>query len=142
MGPFVITNQLSPVTFQLQLPKSMRIHNQFHMNQLKAYVDESIYKQELSPVPEPVVPTEPTAQEGELEYYFDKILKHRIRYRKYEFLIKWQGETDAQATWQRRWKIEEDQPKAMHQEYYFKYEFIEVVCFVTFGNKVGGKLLQ
>ena len=71
-GPFNITEVLGPLTYQLQLLTSWRIHNVFHMTLLKPYRENETYGQNF---PEPP----PELVEGEEVYEIETILNHRKR---------------------------------------------------------------
>jgi hypothetical protein len=42
-GPFLITEVLSPITYQLELPLSWKIHDVFHVTLLRPYKETEIY---------------------------------------------------------------------------------------------------
>ena len=42
-GPFKIMKVIRPVTYQLQLPKTWKIHNMFHATQLQQYKETEVY---------------------------------------------------------------------------------------------------
>jgi hypothetical protein len=68
-GPFEIDKVLGPVTYQLKLPNSWKIHNMFHATLLRPYIKNEVYKNNyLRPLPELL--------EGEEVYEVETILKH------------------------------------------------------------------
>jgi len=92
-GPFIIAEVLGPVTYQLQLPSSWRIHNVFHATLLRPYKENDIYG---SNFPEP-----PTELENEEEVYeVDSIINHRKRGRGYQYYVKWKGYPISKASWE------------------------------------------
>jgi hypothetical protein len=94
-GPFTLLAQCSPVSFQVELPPTMRIHDVFHVDHFKPFVPspESLGRQEAPP-------PDPEIINGEVEYEVEAILDHRIRRRKPEFLVKWLGYDAAKdSTW-------------------------------------------
>jgi hypothetical protein len=99
-GPFVIEEVKSPVTYKLTLPPSLsRIHNVFHVSQLKPYrVDDGQFSgrpQITRPPPEII--------DGEEEWEVERILDHRTRRVRrgtaVEYLVKWLGYPDSENSW-------------------------------------------
>ena len=43
-GPFEITKVIGPVTYQLDLPKTWKIHNVFHATLLRQYNETEVYR--------------------------------------------------------------------------------------------------
>ena len=91
----MIEKIVSPVAFKLRLPKSMRIHDVFHVSLLKPYRSDG----NVQPPPPPEV------IDGELEYEVEAVLAHREkkgrgRQIKREYLIKWVGYEDINNTWE------------------------------------------
>jgi hypothetical protein len=94
-GPFTLLAQRSPVSFQVELPPTMRIHDVFHVDRLKPYLPspESLGRR-VAPPPDPEI------VDGEIEYEVEAILDHRTKRRKMEFLVKWLGYDAAKdSTW-------------------------------------------
>jgi transposase InsO family protein len=95
-GPFTLLQQRSPVSFQVELPATMRIHDVFHVDRFKPFIPspESLGRRSLPP-------PEPEIVNGEAEYEVESILAHRTRRRRTEFLIKWVGYDEAKdSTWE------------------------------------------
>ncbi|CAI7776545.1 unnamed protein product [Closterium sp. NIES-54] len=86
-GPFLVEEQVTPVTFRLRLPASWKIHNAFHVQLLKPYQDpNNLYMGRQPPPPPPVLVND------ELEYEVESVLAHRRRrHGALEFLIRWKG---------------------------------------------------
>ena len=85
-GPFIITKQISPVTYKLQLPPTWTIHDVFHTLLLTPYqMTEQKGTNYLRPPPELV--------DGEEEFEVENVLGHRYFGRKHDlqYLIKWKG---------------------------------------------------
>ncbi len=82
-GPYKILKQLSPVSFQLQLPAASRIHDVFHCSLLKPAHDSdedlAIRGKQL-----------PDATDS-VEYEVEKILTKRGDNNHIQYLIKWKG---------------------------------------------------
>ena len=93
-GPFEIIQQISPVTFKLKMPAKYRsIHPVFHASKLAPYTEALIPGQKPSP-PQPV------EIKGNEEWEVEKILQHRKRGRKVEFLVRWKGFGRDDDTWE------------------------------------------
>ncbi|CAI7846074.1 unnamed protein product [Closterium sp. NIES-53] len=83
-GPFLVEEQVTPVTFRLRLPASWKIHNAFHVHLLKPYQDPNkLYTGRQPPPPPPVLVND------ELEYEVESVLAHRRRrHGALEFLVR------------------------------------------------------
>ena len=68
-GPFEISNVLGPLTYQLHLPTSWKIHNVFHAVLLCPYIENDIHR---SNFPQPP----PKLLEGEEVYEVESIIRH------------------------------------------------------------------
>jgi Chromo (CHRromatin Organisation MOdifier) domain len=84
---------LGPVTYQLKLPESWRIHNVFHAALLRPYIENEVYGNNY---PRPL----PELLEGEEVYEVETILKHQRRGRGYQYYVKWKGYPITEATWE------------------------------------------
>ena len=92
-GPFKIMKVIGPVTYQLALPRSWKIHNVFHAILLRQYRETEVYGANyLRPPPDLI--------EGEEIYEVDNILRHRKRGRGYQYYVKWKGYPISEATWE------------------------------------------
>ena len=79
-GPFTITKILSPITYQLHLPKTWKIHPVFHTTLLSPYRENDIHGPNFPASP-------PDLITGEEEYEIDQILCHRVSLSQWSFLI-------------------------------------------------------
>ena len=70
MGPFEISHVLSPLTYQLKLPHTWKIHDVFHASLLSPYRSMEAYG---SPFLEPP----PDVIDNEGEYEVKAILSHK-----------------------------------------------------------------
>ena len=85
-GPFEITEQLSSVTYRLNLPPSWKLYNAFHAALLSPYWETAIYRKNyLTPTPELI--------NGEREWEVESILtsQHYGCKKGLQYLIKWIG---------------------------------------------------
>ena len=71
-GPFEIEEVLGPVTYQLKLPETWKIHKVFHATLLCPYKENEVYGENS---PRPLLDIE----NGEEIYEVEQILKHRRR---------------------------------------------------------------
>jgi Chromo (CHRromatin Organisation MOdifier) domain len=91
-GLFKIKEVLGPVTYQLKLPTTWKIHNVFHAVLLKPYIKTEVYGENFSrPVPD-ILDRE--------VYNMETILKHQRRGQSYQYLIKWEGYPISEALWE------------------------------------------
>ena len=94
-GPFMITKQINPVTYQLILPATWQIHPMFHASLLSPYVETDAHGPNYSRPP-------PDLIGGEEFYEVEQICDHRHhgRSRTLQYLIKWKGSPESDNTWE------------------------------------------
>uniref|UniRef100_A0A803SPZ4 Gypsy retrotransposon integrase-like protein 1 n=1 Tax=Anolis carolinensis TaxID=28377 RepID=A0A803SPZ4_ANOCA len=92
IGPYTVVAHLNPVTFKLQLPRSMRIHPVFHRSLLLPAdgVRPDVYQ----------LPPAPTLVDGEEEFEVQDILDSRIHRRRLQYLIDWVGYGPEERSWE------------------------------------------
>ena len=93
-GPFPICKVLSPVTYQLTLPGTWKIHDVFHVDLLTPYIETDFHGVNFERPP-------PDLISGEEEYEVEKVLDSRRhgRRRKVQYLVKWRGYPDSDNEW-------------------------------------------
>jgi hypothetical protein len=91
-GPYEVVKQISPVTYRLQLPHTMRIHDVFHVDLLIPYHETEAYGIN-HPRPPPVLVN------GEEQYEVDEIIDDRISRRKEQYLVHWKGYPPGELEW-------------------------------------------
>ena len=107
IGPFHITRKVSAVAYELQLPATLRVHPVFHVSKLKPYRDGADTfpdrrQEEERPPPELV------DEDGEQQWEVEAILKKRnvqrgrARHPSVEYLVRWRGYPEWEATWEPR----------------------------------------
>src|SRR4051812_9927880 len=96
IGPYSIIAKISPVAYRLDLPPNLRIHPVFHVSLLRPYQDPNTVAHRSLPAPPPPAVT----INDHLEYEVERILDQRTRFRRNEFLVKWKGYPDHDATWE------------------------------------------
>ena len=90
----MIKTQLSPITYRLYLPESMKIHDVFHVDLLTPYHETDAYGPPPSQPPAVLV-------DGEEEYEIEEIINDRYNHcqRKRQYLIKWKGYPTSENSW-------------------------------------------
>ena len=86
VGPFKIKRKISEVNFELELPKTMKIHPAFHASLL-----------EPAPQSAPLDRSTATAEE---EYEVEKILDYKLIDGRTHYLVKWKDYSDNENTWE------------------------------------------
>jgi hypothetical protein len=99
IGPYPVKRVVSSTAYELDLPKSMRLHPVFHVHLLRPYVDSSATFPERVPYharPAPAV----EGTDAEPEWDVEAILNKRTRGRKTYYLVKWIGYPMEEASWE------------------------------------------
>ena len=92
-GPFEITKVIGPVTYQLNLLKTWKIHNMFHATLLRQYNETEVYGANFPrPTPELI--------KGEEVYEVENILKHQKRGHRHQYYVKWKRYPISEASWE------------------------------------------
>jgi Chromo (CHRromatin Organisation MOdifier) domain len=89
VGPFLISDQTSPVNYRLELPKDAKVHPVFHVSLLEPA--------------DPATPLQKTfkyKQEEEDEFEVEEIRGRRQSGETTEYLVKWLGYPDSENTWE------------------------------------------
>ena len=96
LGPFLITAKLSDVVYRLKLPKTLRIHNVFHISLLEKYQNDTIIGRKKKPPPPIITP------DGDIEWEVNQVLDSRIfdRWKKLQYLVSWEGHSPEQNSWE------------------------------------------
>jgi len=100
LGPFKISKVVgeSKLAYQLELPHTYRTHNTFPISALEPYNRRSDAADTTTQ--DIIVASEP-------HYEVEKILAHRGPKRNRQYLIRWQGESSAEDTWEPRHHIDD-----------------------------------
>ncbi|TPX36089.1 hypothetical protein SeLEV6574_g08094, partial [Synchytrium endobioticum] len=101
MGPYRIRRKLSNVTYEVALPKNIRIHPVFHIKLLKPYKRSE--EPRLGNAKPPPIAVDP--EEG---YIIMDIVDVRRRGRGFEYLIQWEGYGNDEQTWEPRKSLNDD----------------------------------
>ena len=93
-GLFLINRKLSPVTYHLTLPISMKVHPIFHVNLLMRYRETEAHGPNYKQPPPDII-------DGEPEWEVEKIIKscfHR-QCRDLQFLVQWKVFPPSEDSW-------------------------------------------
>ncbi len=95
LGPFKVTQKISPVAYCLKLPTNWRIHNMFHALLFTPYHKMYAHGPNFTHPP-------PDLIDGEDEYEVKQIVTHRQfrRSKKLQYLTKWKGYPESDNTWE------------------------------------------
>jgi Chromo (CHRromatin Organisation MOdifier) domain len=94
-GPFIVTEEISPVVYRVELPQQWKIHDVFHASLLMPYKETEEYGENNAQLP-------PELIEGEDEYEVEQVLNSRRtgRAKKLQYLLQWKGYSRAHDSWQ------------------------------------------
>ena len=92
--PFKVLKQVSPVTYRIELPPSMKIHNVFHIDLLIPYKETEAYSETYTQPP-------PELIDGQEEYEVEEIinLRHTGHNKKLQYLVRWKGYPSSDNSW-------------------------------------------
>ncbi|QRW07883.1 Retrotransposable element Tf2 protein [Ceratobasidium sp. AG-Ba] len=85
LGPFVISEKISSHAYRLELPKTMRTHNVFHINLLAPFTEDKDFHRRQARPP-PIV-----TEEGEEEYEVDHVVAWEQRKNGLYYQVRWKG---------------------------------------------------
>src|SRR5882724_7787162 len=114
LGPFAVSKVLSNNTYELALPKSMKIHPVFNVVKLTPHIPNDIPERVIKPPPPPIV------KAGVEEFEIEEILDSRKFRGKLQYLVHWKGYPTEDNSWEPASVILEDAPEIV-QEFHNKY---------------------
>jgi hypothetical protein len=93
-GPFLIKKVLSPITYQLTLPLTWKIHDVFHVDLLTPYIKTDFHGPNYTRPP-------PDLINDKEEYEVEQVLssRHHGKGCKVQYLVKWKGYPDSDNKW-------------------------------------------
>lgn len=91
LGPFRIQQTKGPVSFELELPKKMRIHPVFHVSLLEPATPDATLQQNVEDI-------DPEIQEP--SYEVERVLKERTVRGQKQYLVRWAGYDPTEDSWQ------------------------------------------
>jgi hypothetical protein len=94
-GPFRVTNKVSDVVYQLELPPQWKIHNVFHAGLLTPYVETELHGKNYSDPPPDII-------DGQPEYEVEEIIgSRRVGAKKtLQYKVRWKGYSQAHDSWE------------------------------------------
>ena len=94
-GPFKVIDVLSHVAYQLQLPKTWKIHNVFHASYLSPYKETKEHGTNFFEPPPDII-------EGQPEWEVESIvgMRHFGRKKEKQYRVHWKGYSEAEDTWE------------------------------------------
>ena len=98
-GPYIIEEQISPVSYRLKLPVQSKIHDVFHVMRLKSASEVEFQGRKPKKLP---------AHKDET-YDVHKILSDRTKYGRKEYLVRWTGYSMHDSSWTRESDLSCDQ---------------------------------
>ena len=107
VGPFSVTERISPVSFRIKLPQSKidtGLHDVFHSRNL--IVDR--------PNAESILPPEKFESAlGDIKYVIEDIITHQKHGKQNQFLIKWQDWPETMSSWVSEAALRTDAPETL-----------------------------
>ncbi len=89
----MISEVMGPLTYQLQLPPTWRIHPVFYACLLTRFKENEVHGPTFTQPPLDLIGTEE-------EYEVEVILSHRRRGKGHQYLVKWKGYSTAENSWE------------------------------------------
>ncbi|KAI3412628.1 Hydrolase_4 domain-containing protein [Psidium guajava] len=98
-GPFRITQRIGNAAYKLELPAKLKIHPMFHVSMLKPFHfdegDPDRGKSQRAPI------GAKTSYDRDVDYIMaDRVVRKRYCAPKKEYLIRWKGLPESEATWE------------------------------------------
>jgi hypothetical protein len=95
LGPFEVVRVVNPVTYELRLPPTCRIHNVFHVSQLEPYAPDH-FPGRVVPPPGPLH----TDDDHTTLFEVEQVLDSRVFRGQLQYLLHWKGYSVADRSWE------------------------------------------
>ena len=95
LGPYKVVRKIGDLNYQLELPKSMKIHPVFHVGLLSEHKVAAHIPDRTFPEPPP-----DEIEPGVFEYEVEKIIDSKFQRGQLHYLIHWKGYSAANRTWE------------------------------------------
>jgi hypothetical protein len=92
-GPYTVSKIINKNAYKLDMPKTMRIHDVFHVSLLDRYSPAIIGQPSSEPQPTIV-------DDSGYEWEIERILDSTQRYRKLHYLVQWAGYNYVRTSWE------------------------------------------
>ena len=98
-GPFPILGKVGKVSYKVELPPRLKFHPVFHVSYLKPYHEDNDDPSRVVSKKAPTMVV--TSYDKEVEHIItDRVIKRRGVSPTTEFLVKWKGLTESEASWE------------------------------------------
>jgi len=84
LGPYAVKRKVSPYAYELELPRSLRIHPVHHVSLLDPVAEDPLPGQVVTPPP-------PVEVEGDQEYQVERVEDSRMYRNQLQYLVRWTG---------------------------------------------------
>lgn len=112
LGPFEILAKIGPSAFRLKLPATMKIHNVFHVSLLEKHHSNKLPSRQADPPPDPIIEAD-----NDQVYIVEQVLDLRLRRRRVEYLVEWEGYGHEDRTWEVADNLHSDLIEDFHSRY-------------------------
>jgi len=105
-----VLSKISDLVYRLKLPKTLRIHDVFHVSLLERYRPDTILGRRKIPPPPIITP------DGDIEWEVHKVMDSRLfgRWKKLQYLVAWEGYGPEEYSWEPAANLE-NAPEAVAQ---------------------------
>ncbi len=95
LGPYRIAEHVREVSYKLDLPANMKIHNVFHISKLRPYQDPTSFHSQCIDTYRPP----PIVIDKVDEYEIKDIVDRQYHHGRLQYLVHWKGYNNTEDTW-------------------------------------------